>query len=67
MVSGYGFLNSTQVSMSCLVVVVISLALVGVVGWFELPKTEDRTVAKAAKMIVSVDIVESEFGLIEDS
>jgi hypothetical protein len=40
--------------------------LVKVAEWFELPETEDRTVAKVAKMIVPVDIVESELGLAED-
>jgi hypothetical protein len=53
--------------MSYLVVVVIPLELVGVVGWFELPETKDKIVAKAAKMIGPVDIVELEFGLVEDS
>jgi hypothetical protein len=66
MLLGYGFLNSTQVLMSYLVVAVTFLELVEVAEWFELPETKDRTVVKATKMIVLVEIAESGLGLVED-
>jgi hypothetical protein len=37
-----------------------------VVEWSGLPEIEDRTVAKAAKMIVFVAIAESGLSLVED-
>jgi hypothetical protein len=66
MLSGYGFLSSTLALMNYLVVVAIFLELVVVVEWSESPETEDRTVTKASKMIVPVEIVESRLGLVED-
>jgi hypothetical protein len=66
MLLGYGFLNSTQVLMSYLVVAVTFLELVEVAELFELPETKDRTVVKATKMIVLVEIAESGLGLVED-
>jgi hypothetical protein len=52
--------------MNYLVVAAIFLELVVVVEWSESPETEDRTVTKASKMIVPVEIVESRLGLVED-
>jgi hypothetical protein len=66
MLSGYGFLSSTLALMNYLVVAAIFLELVVVVEWSESPETEDRTVTKASKMIVPVEIVESRLGLVED-
>jgi hypothetical protein len=66
MLLGYGFLNLTLALMNYLVVAAIFLELVVVAEWFEFSKTEDRTVAKAAKMIVHIEITESGLGLVED-
>jgi hypothetical protein len=60
MLSAYGFLNLSLVLMNYLVVVAIFLELVVVAEWFELPH------AKAAKMIVPVEIAESGLDLVED-
>jgi hypothetical protein len=54
MLSGYGLLNSTLALMNYLVATTIFLELVVVTEWLELLETKDRTVAKTAKMIVSV-------------
>jgi hypothetical protein len=66
MLSGCGLLNSTLALMSYLVAAEILLELVVVTEWFGLLETKDRTIVKAAKMIVPVKIVESGLGLVED-
>jgi hypothetical protein len=50
--------------MSYLVAAEILLELVVVAEWFGLPETKDRTIVKAAKMIVPVEIAESGLGLV---
>jgi hypothetical protein len=66
MLFGYDLLNLTLALMNYLLVAVIFLELVVVAEWFELHETEDRTVAKAAKMIMPDEIAESGLGLVED-
>jgi hypothetical protein len=66
MLSSYGLLNLTLALMNYLVAMTIFLELVVVTEWLELPETKDRTVAKTAKIIVSIEIVESGLGLVED-
>jgi hypothetical protein len=58
MLSGCGLLNSTLALMSYLVAAEILLELVVVTEWFGLLETKDRTIVKAAKMIVPIEIVE---------
>jgi hypothetical protein len=57
MLSGCGFLNSILALMNYLVVAAIFLELVVAAEWFESLETEDRTVAKAAKMIVPIELL----------
>jgi hypothetical protein len=46
--------------------VAVFLELVVAAEWLELREAEGRIAERAAKMIVHVDIVESELGLVED-
>jgi hypothetical protein len=66
MLSGCEFLNSTLALMNYRVVAAIFPELAAAAEWFELPKTEDGTTEKAARMVLTAGTTALCLDLVED-